>query len=247
MKTLINVSADEKLEAWQIFSSSTLKLIACFFMLIDHVGAEILTGNEFLRIAGRLAYPVFAYFIAEGCKYTKNKLRYFLNIFLLGVFCEAVYIIFSGEYYGNILLTFSLSVLMIYAMQHIKEAFGYERTMNIAVFCGSVVLTYIISAGFGIDYGFWGAVAPLFPAACDVVKVNGKISVFNIKLIAFATGLMLVALDIGGNQWWSLFAVVLLFMYNGKRGNNKLKYAFYIFYPAHLGIIGIISWLTKNA
>lgn len=143
-------------------------------MLIDHIGAEIFTEIKVLRIVGRLAYPVFAYFIAEGCKYTKNKLRYFLNVFLLGVFCEVIYICSSGRYYGNILLTFSLSILMIYAMQQIKEAFDYEKIVSIAMFVGSIVLAYIVSILPGVDYGFWGAVAPLFPAVCDMVPSWSK-------------------------------------------------------------------------
>lgn len=247
LQELLEVSVKENTQKWQIFSSSTLKVVACLLMLIDHVGAEIFTRVEVLRIVGRLAYPVFAYLIAEGCKYTKNKFRYFINIFLLGVFCEGVYISFSGEYYGNILLTFSLSVLMIYAMQNVKEAYAYERATSIAVFALSVILTYIISSTIGVDYGFWGAVTPLFPAVCDHVKLPERVNALTVKAVAFFIGLLLVAADIGGNQWWSLGAIILLFMYNGKRGNNKLKYVFYMFYPAHLALIGIISMLIKNA
>lgn len=247
LQELLEVSVKENTQKWQVFSSSTLKVMACLFMLIDHVGAEIFTDIEVLRLVGRLAYPVFAYLIAEGCKYTKNKFRYFVNIFTLGVFCEAVYICFSGEYYGNILLTFSLSVLMIYAMQNVKEAYAFERATSIAIFVLSVILTYIISSTIGVDYGFWGAVAPLFPALCDHIKLPERLNVLNIKAAAFFIGLLLIAADIGGNQWWSLWAVILLFMYNGKRGNNRLKYAFYIFYPVHLALIGIISMIIKNA
>lgn len=247
MQKLLEVPTKENTQKWQIFSSSTLKVIACFLMLVDHIGAEIFTDIEVLRLVGRLAYPVFAYLIAEGCKYTKNKFRYFINIFLLGVFCEAVYICFSGEYYGNILLTFSLSILMIYAMQNVKDAYAYERATSIAIFAGSVILTYVISSTIGIDYGFWGAAAPLFPAVCDCVKLPERVNLLSVKATVFFLGLLLVAADIGGNQWWSLGAIILLFMYNGKRGNNRFKYAFYIFYPAHLALIGVISYIIKNA
>ena len=62
----------------RIFSSSTLKLLACLFMLIDHAGLLLFPRYKIFRIIGRLAFPIFAYLIAEGCRYTRNKLKHFL-------------------------------------------------------------------------------------------------------------------------------------------------------------------------
>ena len=87
---------------------NVLKIIAAISMFIDHLGYEVYPDMEILRIIGRLAYPIFAYFIYEGCKYTRNRLRYFLQVFLLGMICFAAYYIYSKEVYGNIQLTFSL-------------------------------------------------------------------------------------------------------------------------------------------
>ena len=61
-----------------ILTGNHLKLIAAFAMLLDHVGILLFPQIRLLRILGRLAYPIFAFMIAEGCRYTKNKLRYFL-------------------------------------------------------------------------------------------------------------------------------------------------------------------------
>jgi hypothetical protein len=44
-------------------------------------------------------------------------------------------------------------------------------------------------------------------------------------------------------QAWSLLAVPLLALYNGKRGKAKMKYLFYIFYPAQLVILYGIAML----
>ena len=60
-----------------IFSNSTLKIFACLFMLIDHIGFHLYPRIFELRLIGRLAFPIFAFLIAEGCKYTKNKLKHF--------------------------------------------------------------------------------------------------------------------------------------------------------------------------
>ena len=68
-----------------------LKLIAAFTMLLDHAGILLFPRVQLFRILGRLAYPIYAYMIAEGCRYTKNKLRYFLMVFGLGAACQIVY------------------------------------------------------------------------------------------------------------------------------------------------------------
>ena len=57
------------------------------------------------------------------------------------------------------------------------------------------------------------------------------------KLIACAFMLVLLALNIQSVQFYSLLAIPLLALYNGKRGTKKLKYVFYVFYPLHLIVI----------
>ena len=57
----------------------TLKMIATVAMLIDHIGAVLFPQIEILRIIGRIAFPIFAYMIAEGCVHTKSKKKYFLT------------------------------------------------------------------------------------------------------------------------------------------------------------------------
>ena len=61
-----------------LLSNNMLKIIAAIFMVCDHVGVILFPKIEFLRIIGRLSFPIFAYLIAEGAKHTKNKLRHFL-------------------------------------------------------------------------------------------------------------------------------------------------------------------------
>ena len=54
-------------------TGNQLKLIALFAMTCDHVGLQLLPNVLILRILGRLALPIFAYMIAEGCRYTRNR------------------------------------------------------------------------------------------------------------------------------------------------------------------------------
>ena len=54
-------------------TNNQLKIIAMISMLIDHIGLQMFPDLLIFRIIGRLAFPIFAYMIAEGCFYTKNK------------------------------------------------------------------------------------------------------------------------------------------------------------------------------
>ena len=96
-------------------SGNTLKIIAAVTMLIDHIGFILLPQYGFLRIIGRLSFPIFAFLIAEGCKYTKNKLRYFLSVFILGLVCQIAYYVAAQSLYIGVLLSFSVSILCVYA------------------------------------------------------------------------------------------------------------------------------------
>ena len=94
-------------------SGNALKLIAAAAMVADHVGYLFFPTVAALRIIGRLAFPIFAYMIAEGCGYTRNKLKYFLHVFLLAVICQIVYFVAARDTHMNILVTFSLAILLI--------------------------------------------------------------------------------------------------------------------------------------
>ncbi len=233
-------------------SSNALKILGAIFMLLDHAGYMLLPNIAFLRIIGRLAFPIFAYMIAEGCRFTKNKLKYFLTVFILGALCQIVYFIYDGELYFSILITFSLSILLIYSMQFAKEKLFDKncpclvKILSILLFAFTIFAVYFLNQIFEIDYGFWGSIAPLgaslFAKPRNVnstvwQKIDNKFT----SLILFSIFLLILANVIKANQIYSLFAIPLLALYSGKRGKANLKYFFYIFYPLHLVLLQAIS------
>lgn len=217
-------------------SGNALKLLAALFMTIDHVGVLLLPHVIVLRILGRLALPIFAFMIAEGCRYTRNRLRYFGSVFALGVLCQIVYYIADRSLYFSILITFSLSIATIYALQDWKE----QKTPRSAlVFFGAVAGVYALNRVFAIDYGFWGCMLPVFAAAFQ--KTAWDRPWVNLGMLGL--GLLVLAADLGQIQYYALPALPLLACYNGRRGRWKLKYFFYLFYPIHLVILQGIALL----
>ena len=118
-------------------SGSTLKLIACVAMFFDHFGYMIFPAAMIYRAVGRLAFPIFAYFIAEGCKYTRNKLKHFLLIFSVGMIYFFFYLIAFGSAYPSIFLTFSVSILNIYLIDYLKRYAFLPKTAENTVVTGA--------------------------------------------------------------------------------------------------------------
>lgn len=225
-------------------TNNQLKIIAMVAMLLDHVGKVLLPQYQILQIIGRLAFPIFAFMIAEGCYYTRNKIRYFLSVFLLGAGCQAVYIIWEKSFYMNILLTFSLSIIFIFSLENYKKT-KEKRIRILMLFTVITVLliavmlpVILIDQGFIIDYGIFGVLLPV------VIFYSPE---KTRKLLFTAGVLIFLTLDLGGGiQWFSLLAVPLLALYNQKRGKYNIKPLFYIFYPAHLVVIYLISIILNN-
>lgn len=243
-----------KIKQSGILSAFVLKIFACVFMFVDHFGVAIFPQHEIFRIIGRLAFPIFAFFISEGCYYTKNRLKRFLSVAVLGVVCETVYIIYDGQFYGNILLTFSLSILLIYLLDEIKKSIFSKRTdktvLFSVLFLSLTVFAYIVKSH--LDYGFFGILTPVFLSFCDY-KEGSHPQYFKYlfnkttRLAVFAFALVLVSMqETAMNiQILALLSLIPLALYNGKIGRYKLKYAFYLFYPLHLLLIQGISMLVK--
>ena len=236
-------------------TGNALKIISAISMFIDHMGLIFFPGVELFRILGRIALPIFAFMIAEGCKYTKNRLRYFLSVFLLAALCQTVYFIYNGDTYMSILVTFSISILVIYLMQELKDALIDNKVdiiikISLAVlFVLAILAVYIINKYVEIDYGFYGCMLPVFAAAFHKPRKNATKFLENfdciyIHILLLCVGMLLLAFESDARQFWSFLAVAFLLLYSGKRGKANMKYFFYIFYPLHLVFLEFLGMIV---
>ena len=221
-------------------TNNQLKIIAMLSMCLDHIGVQLFPGALWLRMAGRLAFPIFAYMIAEGCRYTKNRTRYLLQLAILGVGCQTVFFIAARDWYQGILLTFSLSVSVIFAIDAFLKKKNVTRcALMVGVVLSAIFLSVVAPVlfkeiGFRMDYDFLGVFLPV-----GVYYAGDK----RKKLMVLAIAMAIMSATSKPIQWISMLSVLLLMLYNGTRGKAKMKYVFYIFYPAHLAIIFLIGLL----
>lgn len=225
-----------------------LKGIAAALMLMDHVGAILLPEVPALRCVGRLAFPIFAFFIAEGYAHTRDFGRYFRRLAILAVVSEIPFNLENGAVFDltrqNVLFTFCLALLTLRGL----EALGRERGFGRWAGCGLV-----LAAGFAAgellrtDYGGWGVVTVALLYLCR----DGKYAKLWLLLaMAAVNGLGMGSLTMpffGGEMPIQIFAVAalpMIWLYNGQAGPKGLRRAFYVFYPAHLLVLEGIRTLT---
>lgn len=222
------------------FSNNQLKIIAMISMTLDHVGVALFPQIEWLRIVGRLALPIYAFMIAEGCRHTRSMWRYFGSMALLAILCQLVYFFAMESLYMCILVTFSLSIALIGLLKKSQQSDSFFWTILLILgVCGAFFLCEMLPGrlphtDFEIDYGFIGVMIPVCLYATK--DREGKMMVLLLSLVCMAT-------IYGGVQWWGLLAVPLLLLYNGRRGKWRMKWFFYFFYPVHLVAIYGISLL----
>ena len=223
-------------------NGNQLKLIALITMAIDHIGMYFFPHIQILRIIGRLSMPIFAFMIAEGCRYTGNKKRYILLTAGVGLLCQVVYFVAMRSLYQCILITFTLSILLIFCIQRV-EAQQDDKCIPLLALCIGIVFflcnilpDLLHRTDYEISYGLCGVLLPVF---CYLGRNRKQ------QLLLTGLGLILLSLSLGDIQWYSLSTLLLLALYNGTRGKRKMKYLFYIFYPAHLALLYLIGQIVR--
>ena len=243
----------------RLLSGNALKIIAAVIMVCDHIGALIFPDILILRIIGRIGFPIFAYLIAEGAKYTRNKLRHVLVMAGFATAMQVVYYFVSHSLEMNALVTFTLSLLIIYALDGLKltafsgKASPIRITVSALLLVAAIALAVIMDQCFDLDYGLGGCLLPVFPALFTTPKVSSPPRVFKtvdtktFRVLSLAIGTFALTINSHPIQYLAIFSVPILLLFSEKRGRLNMKYFFYIFYPLHLAILqGIAILISMN-
>lgn len=233
-------------------NSFYLKLLALITMIIDHVGAVIFPNILWLRYIGRIAFPIYAYLVSEGCKKTKNFKLYLKRLFIFAIISEIFYdLCFNNKNlnflnHTNTIYTLFLASFSIYL---------FKITQNNILKFSSLFMGIFISYILKSDYGYFGVILIYLAyfiknkkllLICSMLWVTIK-NMPNLYIILY----YLLSNNIKYlnpryiNQSlciyiFTIISLFILYFYNGKKGKN-LKWTFYIAYPLHLFLIYIIS------
>lgn len=234
----------------KILNANMLKYIAIIAMTIDHIAwtflpKDTVTG-QLMHVIGRLTLPIMSFFIAEGYYKTKNLKKYILRLSIFTVISATAYsFTHTGKLfaYGGLGVIYTLLLgLLAIVVWNLKIKKGYRIVLI-------VILCLLSMPG---DWQIFGVLYCLFFA----IYHNN----FKSQCIAFSiTSVFMIAGCIGMNLYYGnsplaeafqlgvFLALPVLYLYNGKRGsyNSFHKWIFYIYYPLHLVILGIIKILIK--
>ena len=227
----MNASTSCPLKLLPLLSGSALKIIAVLSMVADHCAYYLLDGNtwayEVMRCFGRVAFPVFAFLVAEGFAHTRNRMRYFLSLLLFAVISEVPWYLLNGmDGTHNVLFTLALGVAALAVFERLQE----HRVLC----CCSMLLMAWLAVWSDTDYEWRGVLMITVFYLMGMVKKT-PVTLRRMLQLLFAFPLMM-HYGITG----ALLACAVIFLYDGTRGfihGNVAKYGFYAFYPAHLILI----------
>ncbi len=228
-----------------MFDNFTLKIMAIIFMTMDHM--YTILPKEFnipiwFGYFGKLAAPIFFYLAVEGFYYTSSRKKYISRVLSMGLVMVFVDIVF--KIHNNIFLSIGFGLLMLSGIELLKNS----RQDNINKLKGIVLTVLFFILGLTTEASLYGVGMFLI----FYLFRNNKLvtyfvySLFSLfPLINFIGPDFLEAAMLWDYQWMMIFAIIPISMYNGKLGlNNRFtKWLFYWFYPLHLIVLTVISYI----
>ncbi len=233
-------------------NGNQIKLIAIIAMTIDHVTWMIWPGYDthwwvlLLHIIGRLTAPIMWFFVAEGYHHTRDLKKYILRLFLFAVISHFAYdfalnipfVPFTTGIFNQTGVIWALLCgLLILVVTDSPSLPGWGKILLIIGLC-------ILS--FPAD---WSCIAALGVFAIGSNRGNFKKQMFWMMAFVFMYAVVyffFIDKVYAVLQLFTALSIPILRLYNGERGKWKgMKWFFYIYYPAHLilcGILRILLW-----
>lgn len=239
----------EKMEnnGLKCLNRDVIKYIAMFTMFWNHFATVFLKEGtvlcEALENFGYFTAITMCYFLVEGYDYTRSKKKYGLRLFLFAEISEFPFILAFGYPVLNMLFTLFCCFLILVTREKIKNNF-LRRFVEILLvlvtfFSDWPLLATIFTILFARNKGNRKGIIRSYVIAYFVFVVfnlmNFELLSLPVSLVhSFVSGIMII-----------VSGIVILCLYNGKRaerGRTFSKWFFYIFYPAHLLVLGLIRY-----
>lgn len=214
-------------------NGTQLKWIALITMLIDHTAYMLLEPWSLLylgmRLVGRLAFPLYCFLLVEGFVHTSDVNRYLGRLGLFALLSELPFDWMNGRLSfqsQNVFFTLFLGLLALK---------GYVRLQNrnlpsfAYLWCVAMcALAWFLRS----DYG-WAGVALI----CFLYRFREN----ALWKTVFGYGTLLIGVNM--MEATALASFLLMKWYNGKKGQTRLKWGFYLFYPLHILVLAALRYI----
>lgn len=148
------------------FSMFSIKIIASFTMVLDHIGCiffnqyEYPVPNGVLRAIGRIAFILYAFCLAEGFEHTKSRKQYAIRLMVAAILVEPVFnLVFIkdiSKYLSeqNVIFTFFISFCTMYVVDYIRHS---ERIrLKVVLIVCTVIVGMLVAELIRSEYGCMG-------------------------------------------------------------------------------------------
>lgn len=223
-----------------------IKYCAMLTMFLNHFAHVFLSPGtllyEIFLDIGYFTAITMCYFLVEGYGYTHSRKKYAQRLLVFAIISEIPYCLVLGLYQLNMLFTLLLCLFILI----IRDQADLRGWRNILI---ALIVMFSI-------FSDWAVMAPVFTIMFAVWKYDKKKLVVAYVIAAALFGTLNYMsyqnmYGVGGALLHAGFSVlgiaasgvVILCFYNGqraKRGQKFSKWFFYVFYPAHIILLGII-------
>ncbi len=228
----------------------TLKLLAMTFMLMDHTWATLWSPPIF-EYLGRLAFPIFAFQIAEGFFQTGDRRAYRKRLLVFALISELPfnYMGYSTAifpFHNNVMWTFLIAMYLMDAMERARPK-GPLPFLAVSVACAGLgwLLGKLTFVDYG-SYGIWMVLLFYWTRSLPygwLVQLVGMLYINNAMAgLVYPVTLFGQTFEIG-KQLLAVAALPLIWLYNGKQGRHSkpIQFACYWFYPVHMAVLYLIA------
>ena len=208
----------------------------------------------FMRAVGRIAFPIFCFQLVEGAIHTKNKGAYATRIAVFALISEfpfdlaldLKYVDWTGQ---NVFLTLLIGLMLIYELQWADNEQGRNRIMGYIAYPVLTLFACMLCRNLlKNDYSEAGilAISVMGLLSLRIVReLERRISTRVVRLLFCMVASLLLIRFTNDFESWCLLALVPIGLYNGNKGykSRAIQYGAYLFYPAHLMILGLLAAL----
>ena len=236
-------------------TGTALRVMAMVFMLMDHLWATLLPGQEWLTCVGRLAFPIFAFLTVEGYFHTRNFKKYMLRMLAFAVISEIPFDWMSGgswfyPFHQNVIWTMMLGLLAISLLERARA--GKRRWLCLLESVVIVIAAVMLGTVCMVDYYGPGVLTLLVFYVfrqrkwwCLLGQILGLywINVQMLQGLFYEVSVFGLELSLS-QQGLALLALIPIWLYHGRQGyhSKPFQYACYAFYPAHMLLLcGILA------
>ena len=214
-------------------NATRLRILALVLMLLDHLWATVVPGNNWMTYVGRMAFPIFAFQAAEGYHHTHDFKGYCKRLAIFALVSEIPFnlMIFSSPifpFHQNVMLSLLLGLLAC-------RAWDQRKWWKMALLLLAGVVTFP-------DYGVMGVLTVLMFHVLRDWKWAQLLMLIAINWFGFEGQHLILGNMEVPIQAFAILAFLPIALYNGEkgRGGKALQYGSYIFYPLHMLILGLL-------